>query len=138
MQQNSREGLLDALCEVSQAQRACQWEQGRLINGLLAQCVDAKTRRAETGAAATALHCTASHIRSLALVERTFPPAQRYPDVDWSLYRACMQAATRAGAQSATHILELALARGWHCADVHALGKPAKDTVPPCPTCGRA
>lgn len=124
--------VLDALqqefADLCSGERACQWAKGDLAAKALAACGSKAERKVVLGALASLGHCTAGYVRQLSLVAAAFSHEQRKPDVAWSLYRACLQAADRKKTPwDATSILEIALGNGWHCKDVNALGRADKE-----------
>jgi len=97
-----------------------------------------KERAAAKRALASAGHCTTAYVGQLARLSMAYGTESRHVDVAMALYRACLQAAKRTK-RTPADILEDALAKGWHAADVAQLGREPDATLGldvECPACG--
>ena len=116
---------LQKLTELRAASLAVLWEQADLLADLLPPPQRGK-RAPEVGLAAEALVCSATWVRRLYKVGKTFGSDTRYPDVPFVLYLACLRKPDPLAA------LRHALEHGQSAVDV-----AQKESGPPCPTCGR-
>lgn len=101
----------------------------------------AKTQRDRTAAVnrlAALGHCTSAYVRVRVQLSCGFGVESRHKDVSQALFRACIAAGKRLKLKPAD-VLEDALARGLHAAEVAQLGRPAKRLrvlSATCPACG--
>lgn len=80
------------------------------------------------GKLAETARCSKERIAQLVRIAVTFPHETRYPDIDWSIYRAVYCAAKRTG-EDAIEVLEHVYDNGLSLADIAALGTEAKETA---------
>lgn len=130
------------LADLAAAQRATQWSIGDTICEAIKASGNQRRRMAIFRAAASVLMCSTSNARLWASVAATFKPGpMRMPDVDWSIYRACMQAARRLK-KTPLDVLAQALAENLHVKGIRALGLVPKTNrsryAGPCEECGAA
>lgn len=114
---NNGSGLAEALQrygDLVQAERACHWAVGEVVAEAVKDLTK-KDRRKAYGAFAEAGHCTIAHIEQHRAVYLAYTPAERMRcrEMTWSLARAIMQAAKRAG-EPVAFVLSVAMAENWH------------------------
>lgn len=137
----SLEELLQSAADAATGERACLWTQGDVISRALEVYGDGKRARSKLlGTFASTLHCTTNRCRQLADVSGSFGTEFRLPTIQWSLYRAIVQAAKRTN-RNASEIFEETQEKDWHIAEVNALGRSSRARVlslsADCPDCGR-
>lgn len=161
----SYDGQIALVAEMVTAQRASAWETGDRLLHLRDQVrADASRRnlsparaeglwRAVRKRCASLCHQGDGYMKALVQMSGTFGSEQRYGNVSQALYRACIARAntlvddsgdaetdTHARGAQARELLEMALAHGWHVADVRAYLKDEADPhlklAETCVTCG--
>src|SRR3990167_7682668 len=129
--------LVQRWCDALSTERESFWTAADVA----AYAVKHGTRKEQATAKrtlASAGHCTAAYVGQLARLSLAYGTESRHLDVSMALYRACLQAANQTG-RKAADVLEDALAKGWHVADVAQLGRAPNVTVSldaECMVCG--
>jgi hypothetical protein len=103
-------------------------EAGRAVNWALGDASAEAVRdhgRGVIGKIAETAGCSSARVRQLIAVAVTFPPELRWPDTDWSLYRAVRLTAMRLK-RGAADVLKEAVDSEYSLADIAALGKDGK------------
>jgi hypothetical protein len=132
----THEEWAQGLATLAEAERAVFWSVGDQICAAISAAGKQAARAQIFREAASVLQCSASTARTRAKICATFRGESRHPDVDPSIYRACLQIAKAAG-RSPTDILAHALATGLHVRGILALGGGQRDaTVQLHGTCG--
>lgn len=108
---------LDMLSELFSAKQAVFWELGDRSAELVRLY-----GRGIIGKIAEIGRCSKERIRQLIVVATTFPKEQRYPDIDFSIYRECYNAARRTELEP-VEILKHVLDNELSLADIAAMGK---------------
>jgi len=108
-------------------QRAGYWIAADTARDMLSGALTVKERKARLHALAGLAHCKIEYVKVLAALADAFPPEYRYPDVDRTMYRACLQASIRTKVP-ATKILDDALRNDWLPRRVYALGRKSYKT----------
>src|SRR3990167_363628 len=119
--------LVQRWCDALSTERESFWTAADVA----AYAVKHGTRKEQATAKrtlASAGHCTTAYVGQLARLSLAYGTESRHLDVAMALYRACLQAAKRTGKKPAD-VLEDALAKGWHAAEVNALGREPDATV---------
>ncbi len=125
----SLEERLDILAEYFAANRATNW----VLGDEAANCVrefgkGVVSKIAEVG------RCTKERINQLIRISAAFPEEKRYPDVDWSCYRAVFHASKRLS-QNPMEVLDHVLDKEMSAADIAKLGADEKRRVRISRTC---
>lgn len=129
--------LTQRWCDALSSERESFWTAADVA----AYAIRSGTRKEQAQAKrvlASAGHCTTAYVGQLARLSMAYGKELHLPDVAMALYRACLQAARRTGRKPAD-VLEDALAKGWHIAEVAALGRKPTATVgldAECTACG--
>ena len=134
----STEELLQRWCNARARGRECFWEEADVAGYVVRHGGTREERKILKGLLASHGHCGIAYIGQLARLSMAYGTESRYPDVAMILYRACLQAAKRTG-RTPADVLEDALAKGWHAAEVAQLGRKPDATVGldvECPACG--
>lgn len=122
---------IDYIAELFTANRATNWALGDASAELVR-----KYGRKVIGDIAEIGRCTKERVRQLIKVSMTFPEDKRYPDVDWSLYRAVLNASgPKRLNQDPLEVLEFVLERNMSLADIAKLGLEGKKRVKVSKTC---
>jgi hypothetical protein len=117
--------LQQRFADAVSSERESFWRGAEIAQYAASSQPTAKARAKVINALASTGHCTSSRVRELIRLVDSFGSEARYPDVALVLFRACITAAKRLGT-TAVEVLDDALAKGWHAADVSKLGRPAK------------
>lgn len=111
---------LTQIAELIAANRATNWALGDAAAEMVREY-----NRGVIGSIAEVAGCSKERIMQLIAVAVEFPPEMRWPDTDWSVYRAARQAAKRIGREAA-EVLREAVENGYSAADIAALGREEK------------
>jgi hypothetical protein len=121
------EETLSNIAALLETGRKVQW----LLGDMAAEaCIahgggDKKAIAAIIGQIASTARRSAASIRQLIAVSMEFPAELRYPDVEWSIFRAVRLTAKRIGREAAD-VLKEAVDNEYSLADLAALGKDPK------------
>lgn len=114
---------LDQIVELLKAGRAVNWSLGDEIVRLQKDYGDGVI-----GQIAEMAQCTKERIRQLSRVSGAFPEEERYPDTEWTIYRATLQAAVRTK-KSPREMLDYVVKRGLSVRDISKIGVDRRKKV---------
>lgn len=121
---------LDILADYFAANRATNWTLGDES----ANCVR-EFGKGVVGKIAEVGRCTKERIRQLISVSVTFPKEKRYPEIDWTVYRAVINASKRLD-RNPLEVLDYVLENEMSVAEIASLGIEEKKKVKISKTCG--